>query len=34
MQGQMKATLRGLDPKRRHKISTAQGKEGANSSEI
>jgi hypothetical protein len=30
----MKVTLRGLDPERRRKISTAQGKEDANNSVI
>jgi hypothetical protein len=34
MQGRMRATPRGLDPERRQKISTAQGKEDANGSVI
>jgi hypothetical protein len=32
MQDQMKVTPRGSDPKRRHKIKAAQGKEDSNNS--
>jgi hypothetical protein len=34
MQGRMRATPRGSDPERRQNVSTAQGKEDANSSVI